>query len=359
MKQFTDTFCWRPFTDMVIVDKFYKPCCYYSQNLHYKSFDTTNEKIRKDIKENRWNSGCDICRKTEADGNINSHRFKYNDTPDKSLYENNKFNLINLELIVDNNCNLACITCDSHSSSRWAAEKKRMNELDTHNQHTVDLNTVLNIELWKNVQTLTLYGGEPLYSKKVLKILSFVIENNFSKQIELKFYTNGTLFNAEIINLLRHFKKISIGFSIDATHERFNIIRWPAKWDQVLDNYNKIKKVENVETYKIYTYSLLNACYTKSDLQILNEKLSGYTVSNLLINPSYYAARHLPRNIKQKLIAEISEIKDFTSLQSELQQDGEEHQLIAAIAKLKKLDSYRNTDSSILFPQDVWSLADK
>jgi len=354
MTSFTDSFCWRPFTDIVFAGNFYKPCCYYTKNLVYKSFDEVNKEIRNDIKENRWNSGCDVCRKTELDGNTNSHRFNYKGTKNANLFEQNKFELTNLEIKVDNNCNIACITCGSHSSSRWSVENKKMYNVNDSTQHSVNLENLFNSNLWNNVKTLTLYGGEPLYSKRVYKILRYAVENQFSKNIHLEFYTNGTVLDTEIISLLQNFKQVSIGFSIDATYGRFNIIRWPAKWDEVVKNYNKIKKLSNVDTYKIYTYSLLNACFTKNDLRILDETMVGYTVPNLLINPSYYAARHLPYDVKQKLLEEIYNIPNFASLHSELLQDGDESQLMNALTKLKHLDSFRNTDSSILFTSNVW-----
>jgi Radical SAM superfamily/4Fe-4S single cluster domain len=359
MTQYTDTFCWRPYTDMVLLDNFYKPCCYYTKNLKFESVETANLEIRNDIKENRWNSGCDICRITEKDGNTNSHRFKYFGEKNPTLFEENKFSLQNLEINIDNNCNIACITCDSGNSSRWAAENRKMQVKDTKQPHSINLDNILLKDLWLNVKKLTLYGGEPMYSKKVDTILTWLVENDLSANINLEFFTNGTIFNENILNLFSKFNEIRIGFSIDGIYEHFNIIRWPAKWETVVENYNKIKKLSNVHVYKIYTFSLLNACYTANDLQVFSEVFGGITVSNLLIYPKHFAARNLPYHIKSKVIDELKNIPNFSMLISELQQPSYEEHLVKALKQLRFLDSYRKTDSSILFPTDVWSLADK
>jgi sulfatase maturation enzyme AslB (radical SAM superfamily) len=227
------------------------------------------------------------------------------------------------------------------------------------NKINTDIDKLLADEIWKNVEKLTIYGGEPMYSKKVEKILSWAVENNFSENVNLHFFSNGTLFNRLIINKFERFKSVNIGFSIDGTYDRYHIIRWPGNWNKTLENFNKLKLMPNVNLYIIYTYSVLNAYNTKEDLEILNEHFNCPIVPNLLINPSYYAARNLPESIKEKLIDHLITVPEFSYLIAELQQPSNEKELKEAIRHVKKLDKFRNTNSSIFFPQEVWSLTDK
>jgi len=363
MTQFTDTFCRRAFTDLVFDSGIIKPCCYFLSNFtkKFQDIESSNLQVRQYIKDNKWHPGCDNCKKTEKDGNKKSHRLnhKYDDF-DYELFYENKFSLKNLEIRVDNNCNIACITCFSDSSSRWSAELKRMGEHDPcKNKVNTDIDKLLTYEIWKNVEKLTIYGGEPMYSKKVEKILSWAVENNLSEKIDVHFFSNGTIINKNIIDKFERFKSINIGFSIDGTFDRYHIIRWPANWNETLENFNKLKLMPNVNLYIIYTYSVLNAYNTKEDLEILNEYFNCPIVPNLLINPSYYAARNLPESIKEKLIDHLITVPEFSYLIAELQQPSNEKELKQAIERVKKLDNFRNTDSSILFASEVWSIADK
>lgn len=365
MTQFTDTFCLRPFTDLVFDSNKVKPCCYFLPNFNknFTDIQTANSEVREYIKDNKWHPGCYNCKKTEQDGNTKSHRLNFKsryDDFDYQLFSENKFQLKNLEIRVDNNCNIACITCFSDSSTRWSAELKRMGEHDpSKNKINNDIEQILLNEIWKNIEKLTIYGGEPMYSKKVEKILSWAVDNNFSEQIDLHFFSNGTVLNESIVDKLIRFKSVNIGFSIDGVYERFATIRWPASWDTTLQNFNRLKLIPNANLYIIYTYSLLNAYNTKEDFEILKKHFNCEIVPNLVINPSYYTARNLPEFVKEKLTDDLNTIPNFSYLINELQQPSNKKQLEQAILRLKKLDSYRNTDSSILFPPEVWSVTDK
>jgi uncharacterized radical SAM superfamily Fe-S cluster-containing enzyme len=365
MTTFTDTFCLRPFTDLVFDSDKVKPCCYFlsKYNKKYDKIENANIEVRDYIKQNKWHAGCENCRKTEQDGNTKSHRLNFKqdyDDFDYKLFLENNFVLKNLEIRVDNNCNIACVTCFSHSSTRWSAELKRMNEFDpSKNKINTDIDTLLTYEIWKNVEKLTLYGGEPMYNKKVEKILTYAVENNFSKNIDVHFFSNGTLFNEKIISKFEKFKSVAIGFSVDGVHERLHVIRWPAIWEDIVKNFNKLKNIWNVHLYIIYTYSLLNACNTKEDLEVLRNIFKCPVVPNLVINPSYYAPRHLPEYTKLRLIEHLKTEPFFEYLIAELQQIGNIKELKYGLQQLVNLDRYRNTDSSILFPPEVWAISDK
>jgi len=364
MKKLPKSFCWRPFTQVIIKKNLHKPCCYFQENLNYSG--EFNKDVRDAILENRWHNGCKICKELDENKNTKkrSNRFLYDGPRDSNLVLENKFSAKIVEISVDKICNLACLTCGSHSSSKWKAENKRMGIEEDFQSFSNDISFYKNHNLWETAEICIIYGGEPLYSKNTLNFLKFLIENNFSKKLQLEFNTNGTIINDKIIELLQYFKSCKIKFSIDGSYNRFNIIRWPANYEIVKENFQTISKIKNVTTHVIYTYSILNAVNFIEDYKILSRELTNDIALNIVVNPKIYAARNLPENVKNELINmyrnknHINENIAYKII-GELEMPQYSNEIDKLIKKLKTYDFYRKTDSSILFPSELWALADK
>jgi len=354
MNKFENILCFRAFTELYIdIDnKIYRPCCYFNKNTKYNNIEDFHQTIREDNLKNQWSSGCEHCKKVE-ELNSTSHRLEYFHKPDQSIISNNKFVLKHLELRLDNVCNIACITCDANSSSRWASEDARMYNKPIVKKNKQDnYDWLLDEKLWENVETLVLYGGEPFYSKKLKNILSWLVEKNFSKNITLNFYTNGTIFDDTLLVQLSTFKLVDIQFSIDGVEENFEIIRWPAKWVDILNNINNVKKFSNIIISINYTVSILNIFNIEKDFHSLRKDLTKKVNFNFLEEPNYYNIKNLPENFKNQIITTIGKNLNFISVINKLNRNGDSNVLKECASKLKTLDRFRNTHSHLLFPEE-------
>lgn len=353
MNKFDNILCFRAFTELYIdIDKkIYKPCCYYDKKIPYTGIINFHETIRNDNLQNKWSSGCVHCKNVEELNSI-SHRLEYFHKPDPTIVSNNKFVLKHIELRLDSLCNIACITCNANSSSRWASEEVRMfGKKNTYKNKQDNYDWLFNEELWKNVETLVLFGGEPLYSKKTEKILSWLVGNEFSKNIVLNFYTNGTFFNNKILENLSKFKLVDIQFSIDGIEENFEIIRWPAKWNDVLENINNYKKLNNIIISINYLVSILNIFSIEKDFNYL-KTITKKVNFNFLEYPNYYNIKNLPDIFKQEIIKEIEKKPLFGQVVRKIGRNGDSEALKECFLQLKTLDRFRNTHSLALFPQN-------
>jgi MoaA/NifB/PqqE/SkfB family radical SAM enzyme len=364
MKKLSKSFCWRPFTQVIFNQNTHKPCCFFQGK--FDNNTEINKEVRNAILENKWHDGCKICKNLEENKNTKkrSFRFLYDGIRDANLVLQNKFSAKNIEISVDNSCNFACITCNSGASSKWLSENKKMEIPDENKNYSFDFSFYKNHDLWENADTCIIYGGEPLYSKNSLNLLKFLIENKLSKKLSLTFYTNGSILNDEIAELLENFKSCKINFSVDSIYERFHIIRWPGNYEIVKNNFKKISKIKNTSVNITYTYSILNATNFVEDYNIIKNELIDDIRINVVNNPKIYAARNLPENVKDKLINSYFKEKDIDRniidiAIGELQMPSYINSLHELIKQLKIYDSYRKTDSSILFPQEVWALSDK
>ena len=285
------------------------------------------------------------CKQVEDVGYQKSLRKQYVGPRSINAVLDNKQDIQRIELSIDNVCNLACVTCHPGSSSRWIAENKRMyNTSSSISKISDDLLYSLD---WANIRYCVIYGGEPLYSKNTLKLLSWLIESGFSNDINLNFYTNGTISDPRVLSLFKNFKSVNIGVSIDGVGKRFEFIRWPAVWEDVRANFEKLTEILDRPPHIIYTFSILNAMHTLEDFRELRQ-LTNEIHPNLVSEPAHFAARHLPDSIKHKLLDEFKDDEVAQQFMPELAAQGDPTLLEQCRSRVSELGSFRKLDLSVL-----------
>lgn len=207
------------------------PCC-VSPTRPTASIDFDSDpylaEIRNQATAGKFPTACSNCEKTEHAG-LSSRRLGSNSWfKDHNMY-NTDVELVRIDYWVGDTCNLACVICSPENSSTWKQELKIPveNRKVTSNRYwqTLDLS---------NIKFVHFNGGEPLLSKEHVNFLH-ALENK--QKIHIIYNTNGTILpNKELINLWEQFQLVQLDFSIDDIGSRFEYQRFPAKWDQVIDN---------------------------------------------------------------------------------------------------------------------------
>lgn len=337
--KFPKSFCWYPFMGIhVSPPNDIKPCCKFVGN-------ASSQEIRDTILSNRWHPGCNNCKQIEDTGYQKSLRKQYVGPRNIHAVLENKQDIQRVELSIDNLCNLACVTCHEQISSRWMAENKRMYGKSSATSR-IDETLLYSLD-WANIKHCVIYGGEPLYSKNTLKLLSWLIDSGFSNDIDLNFYTNGTISDPKALSLFGDFKSVNIGVSIDGIGKRFEFIRWPAVWEDVQNNFKKLTAALDKPPHIIYTFSILNAMHTLEDFRELR-KLTDEVHPNLVSEPEHFAARHLPDSIKHRLIDEFEHDAVAQKFIPELAAQGDPALLEQCKTRVAELGSFRDLDASIL-----------
>lgn len=130
-------------------------------------------------------------------------------------------------------CNLACTLCGPGASSLWRSEMG-MGKF-SHNEYTLEPEEIVTEVAdydFSKLEHVTFGGGEPLLNKSSLEILQAL-----NGQTDILFHSNGTtLPSQEYLDQFARFENFLLVFSIDDIGEQFELLRWPAKWDQVADN---------------------------------------------------------------------------------------------------------------------------
>ena len=176
-----------------------------------------------------------------------------NDTHLDGTYKNE---LKYLDLRLGHTCNVKCVMCSPHDSSKWVADWKvlapQLEDPEVKRQMQWDKesfnnkwheNEIFWDQLYKQIPFLEevyFAGGEPLMIKEHKKFIEEIVRSGHNTHIRLRYNTNGILVDEELIELWKHFALVKVGVSIDAHTDRNNYIRYPTHWETVERNLHML-----------------------------------------------------------------------------------------------------------------------
>jgi len=248
-----------------------------------------------------------------------------------------------LDLRLGHTCNLKCVMCTPNDSSRWTQDYDKLiattSDPQIHKQVNFDASKFNNKwyerpELWNeifqqipNIKQLYFAGGEPLMIKEHRKLLEEVIRQGYANQITLRYNSNGTLVEDWILELWSHFKQVKYGFSIDDIEDRNHYIRYPTKWQTIVDTLHKLDKTPDnivvsiacaVQVFNILHVTEFAKWVISQNFQKINKSVyqgvetgGGIISMHLLYIPTFLSARILPQEDKAKLRDKFLEFKDW------------------------------------------------
>jgi len=332
-------FCIRPFNSALInTSGILNICCEIDTKLtKFKNFKESNiEKdtieqwwvsdyknyVRQSFLENKKIKECAGCWREEKQG-LASHRIKSNHQY-KAIFQNRferNLKLIgkdalpypeDVEIQITNLCNLKCQMCSGSESSRLLIENNALG-YEKSNQKDYDLNDE-NYEKIENlvkhdIRLLNLRGGEPLFNKKIINLLSTLVLNNKASEMSLHITTNGTICNSEILHLLKHFKNVRLMLSIEGTGKHNEYMRYPSSWAEIKKNIKEFKTLNNIYLCINTVVQNLNILYIDELIEYAHQN-NIYINLYLIENPDYLDAFNLPKKILQGAYDKLKSISD-------------------------------------------------
>jgi organic radical activating enzyme len=245
-----EKYCVMPFTSVRIEDAknarstSIRPCCLYDFEQPVK-FNSIEEYINSPelknlqqhlLTQDELPSGCFRCQAVESAKQLSVRQLK------KKYFNNispTTTEIQELDLFVSNVCNLSCVMCQPKHSSAVAAEHVKLGLIDqVYNFDETDF-VLHNLKLLPNLKYVSIAGGEFFYAKHHKKIL---LELTDCKIPNIKITTNGTIYNQDTVNILKQIPKLTLRFSLDGVTDRYEFIRYPAKWLTVEKNLLKFKQ---------------------------------------------------------------------------------------------------------------------
>jgi sulfatase maturation enzyme AslB (radical SAM superfamily) len=161
------------------------------------------------------------------------------------------------QIDLGNYCNSACVFCTPHSSSRLAAEFKKIgiqfqpllaNWTDDPALVQRFIDTLIQSP---NIQYLHFIGGETLITPAFKTILHSLIQAGLNRTATIGFTTNLTVWSQDIVDLLTQFNGVNLGVSIESFETINDYARWPATLPLVTDTLDKWMEVAQQQNWLV------------------------------------------------------------------------------------------------------------
>jgi molybdenum cofactor biosynthesis enzyme MoaA len=328
----------------------------------------------------------ELIRQTEKDGTV----------PERLQY---------LDLRLGHTCNIKCVMCSPHDSSKWVADWQKLipilQDPDVKKQMSWDKKEFNNKwhekeSFWKelyaqvpNLKQVYFAGGEPLMIKEHKMFIEEIIRQGCQDNVLLRYNSNGILVDEELIKLWSKFRKVKFAVSVDASFERDDYIRYPTKFAEVertlhmLDNTPDNIHVSIATAVQIFNIKHIpdflkwkvNSNFKKMNVGLIN----GVTMGGGLVNahlvhiPTFLNITILPEADKKDVRQRFAELKEW--LWNNYTQDDEfwihnpkgwrqwegllnhmdsadnSHLLSGFKEYINKLDAIRNLNAATIFPE--------
>lgn len=327
-----------------------------------------------------------LINETEVDGTV----------PDRITY---------LDLRLGHTCNLKCVMCSPHDSSRWVQDHEKLLKRVTipvikeeigWDSDAFDNTWYEKPGFWEdlnsqipNLREVYFAGGEPLMIKEHKNFLLEIIKLGHAKNVYLRYNSNGLLIDSDIIDIWNQFKRVKFNFSIDAVDQRNNYIRYPSDWAaiernlDILDNTN-----DHIEVNIACAVQLLNIKHLpdmikwklSKNYRKINkgrefdiESGGGLINTHLVYIPTWFDIRALPAEDKKEVRESFGRLANWLEVNYRQDQDfwknnpygwkrlqslvtfmdsaDHSHRLPALRDYIKNLDNIRLTNFAEIFPE--------
>jgi sulfatase maturation enzyme AslB (radical SAM superfamily) len=312
--------------------------------------------LRETNKQGQWDPGCFNCKQLE-----NSDLLSFRQGMNRGLEINGQTELTGparIDLMFNISCNLACRICGPDSSTFWQKHLKENNlwNLPTTLPDNKDqvISALGQLDL-SNLRQLVFCGGETLLGQEYWDVAEWLVNNvpAADKNLTLCFQTNGTQSilprNYDIISKC-HLVKLHV--SLDGIERQFEYQRWPAKWDQVVDNILSLKQTlpSNVMFVVEETISIFNLAYL-NNLEAWTKQNFAYNKEGDIINHTRHLAGGIFNiyNCSQEYMLAMQNTPYSDLIPTDWKESP--NNIKHMISTIKQFDTLRNESFEQIFPE--------
>lgn len=157
---------------------------------------------------------------------------------------------VSLDYRINRHCNFSCRMCASTASSRIEHLEEKAKIEFTENRITAEQFAHFKNEMFDLIKSgelldLNFADGEPFLSPLHWEILDYLVKNQLSKKVILRYSSNISTLNYKGIYIPQyfkdHFNKVFISMSIDGVKETAEFVRDGLRWESFYQNYQTLK----------------------------------------------------------------------------------------------------------------------
>ena len=368
-------FCHAPWTNVDISPQGnILPCCKYQIQPQDPVFNIQTHalkqyarsaflhQIQQDFLNDSWPKGCVRCR-VEEQNNIPSKRQLDHRrwSEHYAKYDLNSDQWLTASIAFGNTCNLKCITCGSHSSSRWQEEYQEIYGQDFgHVKFYRDDFVDDFVSQAPGILHLDIPGGEPFLSgvREQKKLLQHYINSRQAQGISIHYTTNATVFpDAEWWELWSHFREIDMQLSIDGIGARYEYIRYPASWhdtERTVHRYIQQEKlIPNLRLSVSHTVSAYNIFYLDEFFTWCKQTGLPTPWLGRVHRPTHMTPAVWPAIVREHIAKHLSssEHSDVNTWAQVVDRSDDSDQFDEFCRRLQQHDQHRGLDFANTFPE--------
>lgn len=300
--------------------------------------------LRQSLLDGRGPAMCDACYYEDSNNKISGRRKQllksaitvdnfeksFCSSPHWPLFEysaehqgQTTYSPVDLQIDLGNTCNSSCIMCIPTYSSRLSVDFVKLNQIEpelfpkypsmknwTDDEILVD-KFVEEISKNPNIKYIHFLGGETLYLKSFYTICDKLIESGYSKNVSIGTTTNCTVYTPDLERIIKEFKHVHLGLSVESFHFINDYIRYPSNVDDVRDNIEKFLTLRSQTGLHLslrITPNILSIYHIDSVFEFMLDNKITAESCNILHDPSCLRVELLPSNIRQETIAKIDKV---------------------------------------------------
>ena len=327
----SDTFCVLPWMHLYVgTDGNVLPCCSADQDYPMGSIEKDSignilksesfNQLRSNMLNNMRSKECSRCYAQEDQGIVSSRQKvnkKWQDLNITFSETLDSFTPLELDIRLNNICNLRCRMCSGYFSSAIAQEEKELfgnpiSALSAMKLRQRNLSIKEILDYVPDSKSIYFAGGEPLIASEHYDILNKLIKAN-NTDLKIFYNTNFTTLqfrNTLVTDMWNKFSDVTVAASLDAIGPVAEYIRHGTQWNAIESNLAQLKEQCPHVNFKVAsTLGFLNATslielqktwHTQGILDISKFSLS------VMVAPTHLILTTLPEKHKKRLSTSIN-----------------------------------------------------
>jgi sulfatase maturation enzyme AslB (radical SAM superfamily) len=219
------------------------------------------------------------------------------------------------QIDLGNYCNGACVFCNPESSSRLATEFKKIGLIDQlpppswcDDLELVD-QFVQDLVSSPNLHYLHFLGGETVITPGFKTILTALVNAGLAAEITIGFTTNLTVWSDNIVELLKQFKQVNLGMSVETLTSVNDYVRYPSRRDQtqeLLDRWVALAKEQDW----LIQIRITPSCLTVHELYTVYDYAWNHNIAvescNFIDDPKFFRIGVLPQSFRAHVAEKLT-----------------------------------------------------
>jgi sulfatase maturation enzyme AslB (radical SAM superfamily) len=194
--------------------------------------------------------------------------------------------------------------------------------------------------------------------KEQKELLKYYIKTNKAQHISLHYTTNATMFpDPEWWSIWQHFREVDIQLSIDGIGNRYEYIRYPAVWEDLVNSVDQYLQYQhqkhNIRLSVSYTVSAYNIYYLDEFFDWnynigLPRPWLGRVHNPCHMRPTVWSDKAKQLIVNKLASSTYEDVKIWSAL-IDSNDDSKHYKLFQQ--RLNAHDQYRNTNFKLIFPE--------